>query len=845
MQRTKANIFHDIYNQPYNDCSKVKLYSSTKASLQMIQRMSLLKRLKVHDGCVNSICWNSTGDLILSGSDDQHLVLTNAYTYQVLTDYKTSHRANIFSAKFLPNSNDHRIVSCSGDGIILYTDLMRRTGTFQNQFNCHSGTTYEIATIHGEPHNFLSCGEDGTVRWFDLRIKDKCHEPRCKEDVLISCQRAVTALSVNPVMLHQIAIGCSDSTVRTFDRRMLSTHATGSTDNGLTSRPLSSFTVPEFDGNSYRITSLSYSPDGQDVLVSYSSDHLYLFSIKDQGSVHFKKNMSHGKSKGKKHPLRSPQPVRRLRLRGDWSDTGPDARPEREGGRRNGPEIAQARPVLHTSLMQRMTDVLSRMLNDPATRAALSGGGEDSLEGVMEQHVEQNQNSTEANAEPNVNRSNESENVEREQSNTLNITTEQSENLPVNESQINDDLRIEPVQTSENIQTQIEAKPTTSSASSSDVNLSEKINNSRVEEKPKQEESASSSAAESAESRLSINETVPMETESSQGVQEQQCCLQSFISNKRRMNQLSTLSEHSADVGTSHEGSIMENLQDRLTTMRDGFLERHGSEPAVSLTYSDKSSTNATISLGVADEVTRDSYHPEPSASGNSRVQLTDAGPSCSRVNQSNFSDIRERTDEDVYNDSDDEEMESKRRLDNAIEVEMDEAIANARASQGEEHFDESYITELHVKQKYMGHRNARTMIKEANFWGDDYVMSGSDCGHVFVWDRETAKLCMLLEADQHVVNCLQPHPFLPMLATSGIDYDVKLWAPINVETNFDETFADDLKKRNAVMLEETKDTITVPAVFMIRMLACLNQIRRGRGRRSRSSDETDEIGAG
>lgn len=84
-------------------------------------------------------------------------------------------------------------------------------------------------------------------------------------------------------------------------------------------------------------------------------------------------------------------------------------------------------------------------------------------------------------------------------------------------------------------------------------------------------------------------------------------------------------------------------------------------------------------------------------------------------------------------------------------------------------------------------------MIKEANFWGDDYVMSGSDCGHVFVWDRETAKLCMLLEADQHVVNCLQPHPFLPMLATSGIDYDVKLWAPVNVESSFDESFAEDV----------------------------------------------------
>lgn len=31
-----------------------------------------------------------------------------------------------------------------------------------------------------------------------------------------------------------------------------------------------------------------------------------------------------------KRSRRSPPPVRRLRLRGDWSDTGPDARPERD-----------------------------------------------------------------------------------------------------------------------------------------------------------------------------------------------------------------------------------------------------------------------------------------------------------------------------------------------------------------------------------------------------------------------------------------------------------------------------------------------------------------------------------
>ncbi len=61
--------------------------------------------------------------------------------------------------------------------------------------------------------------------------------------------------------------------------------------------------------------------------------------------------------------------------------------------------------------------------------------------------------------------------------------------------------------------------------------------------------------------------------------------------------------------------------------------------------------------------------------------------------------------------------------------------------------------------------------IKEANFWGEDFVMSGSDCGHVFIWDRYTAKLVMLLEGDRHVVNCIQPHPYYPGKSTSYLDF--------------------------------------------------------------------------
>lgn len=99
-----------------------------------------------------------------------------------------------------------------------------------------------------------------------------------------------------------------------------------------------------------------------------------------------------------------------------------------------------------------------------------------------------------------------------------------------------------------------------------------------------------------------------------------------------------------------------------------------------------------------------------------------------------------------------------------------------------------------YLRMKFVGHRNARTMIKEANFWGNNYVMSGSDCGHIFTWDRRTGKLVMLMQGDQHVVNCLQPHPELPYLASSGIDYDVKIWAPTLEHANFDEAAAEDVR---------------------------------------------------
>lgn len=94
-----------------------------------------------------------------------------------------------------------------------------------------------------------------------------------------------------------------------------------------------------------------------------------------------------------------------------------------------------------------------------------------------------------------------------------------------------------------------------------------------------------------------------------------------------------------------------------------------------------------------------------------------------------------------------------------------------------------------------------RTLIKEATFWGNNFIMSGSDCGHVFVWDRYTCEIVMLFMADSHVVNCIQPHPSRPLLATSGVDHNVKLWSPISVDNMFSQSFANEVKLSNIITL--------------------------------------------
>jgi WD repeat-containing protein 42A len=101
------------------------------------------------------------------------------------------------------------------------------------------------------------------------------------------------------------------------------------------------------------------------------------------------------------------------------------------------------------------------------------------------------------------------------------------------------------------------------------------------------------------------------------------------------------------------------------------------------------------------------------------------------------------------------------------------------KENEEEEEEDVGPHQEAPKPQVYEGHRNHKT-VKGVNFFGpnSEYVVSGSDCGRIYIWRKKGGKLVALMRGDDSVVNCLEPHPHATVLATSGIDYTVKVWAP-------------------------------------------------------------------
>ncbi|KAM8854944.1 DDB1- and CUL4-associated factor 6 isoform 5-T5 [Spinachia spinachia] len=847
---------------------------------EFVQRLKLEGTLNVHDGCVNTISWNDTGEYLLSGSDDTFLVISNPYNKKVKKSIRSGHRANIFSAKFMPHTNDQEIVSCSGDGIIYYTNTEKSPEhNRQCQFTCHYGTAYEIMTVPNDPYTFLSCGEDGTVRWFDLRTKTSCTKEDCKDDILINCRRAATSISISPLVPYYLAVGCSDSSVRIYDRRMLGTRATGNYMGRGTTGMCVRFVPAHLSNKSCRVTSLCYSEDGQEVLVSYSSDYIYLFDPKDDQARELK-----GPSEERREELRQP-PVKRLRLRGDWSDTGPRARPESER-ERDGEQSP------NVSLMQRMSDMLSRWFEEaseaqssrgtrPQTRpraigpegasttpaAATGGSGQEPSVperpvGSIAQEVPAAPDADAAAAVP-----------ESTSSSSSGSTSTVTALPPSGSSSVESSAPSSSPDSGRTGQAAATTTPTPATSTPAPTPTSEPALSEAAGSSPRQAVPApvstsapTTSTNTAGTSRPSAAEPVLSLHYSSEGT------TTSTI-------KLDFTDEWSSSTSSSMGGGGPKASEAAVIQSRESLsAESSGSEQPAPVSSGQQSAAAASTEAPCGASC---SGALGSSAAGSSRGGAT-APPPLERGQPEGAEDAsggcrraEPRGEEEAggqsqpargHQDSDDSDDDpilipstrfrgQGQRLNSRGSAVGDRMIRRSAAARIQELFrrrkerremEESETQNIRrpsVKMVYKGHRNSRTMIKESCFWGNNFVMSGSDCGHIFVWDRHTAEHLMLLEADNHVVNCLQPHPYDPILASSGIDYDIKIWSPLEQSASFNRVLANEVITRNELMLEETRNTITVPASFMLRMLASLNHIRSDRleGDRSEGSGQENE----
>uniref|UniRef100_A0A1A8E340 Ddb1 and cul4 associated factor 6 n=1 Tax=Nothobranchius kadleci TaxID=1051664 RepID=A0A1A8E340_NOTKA len=849
---------------------------------EFVQRLKLESTLNVHDGCVNTISWNETGEYILSGSDDTFLVITNPYNKKVKKSIRSGHRANIFSAKFMPHTNDQEIISCSGDGIIFYTHTEKSPDfNRQCQFTCHYGTAYEIMTVPNDPYTFLSCGEDGTVRWFDLRTKTSCTKVDCKDDILINCTRAATSISISPLVPYYLAVGCSDSSVRIYDRRMLGTRATGNYTGRGTTGMCGRFVPTHLSNKSCRVTSLCYSEDGQEVLVSYSSDYIYLFNPKDDQARELK-----GPSEERREELRQP-PVKRLRLRGDWSDTGPRARPESERER-----DGEQSPNL--SLMQRMSDILSRWFEE-ASEAQSSRGTR------PQTRPRGSAVRPEGPAPPGVSSPELSAPERPVGTGSPEVPGSATATAAISKSTSPSSSRSSSA---------VPAPPTSSSL----VDTSAPSSSSTTTSTPNSEQRSQTDTTRTATPTATpISE--PALSDSPSSVVNKQLGSMTLDEQQGAAEAAGSPPDESVPAAVSH----CPPPRSTPTTSAPSTTRPSAAEPVLSLHYSSEGTTTSTIKLDFTDEWSSSTSSslgsgapkaseavaqsqatsvPEPAPRESSGEQNLPAatteppgGVSCSSSTSQGPAGIvsegsnvgsspQERSQPEGSDDTSGgcrrtepagEGGEESRRQPAPSNQDSDDSddepipIPLARfRGQGQRRSAAARIQELFrrrkerreleesetqnirrpsVKMVYKGHRNSRTMIKESCFWGNNFVMSGSDCGHIFIWDRHTAEHLMLLEADNHVVNCLQPHPYDPILASSGIDYDIKIWSPLEESPSFNRVLAVEVITRNELMLEETRNTITVPASFMLRMLASINHIRSDRleGDRSEGSGQENE----
>ncbi|PRW39165.1 WD and tetratricopeptide repeats 1-like [Chlorella sorokiniana] len=288
------------------------------------KRLSIEAVLRGHSGCVNRLCWNESGSLLASGSDDRKVMLWSyPDTQRQPLSIETEHQANIFGVRFLPQTGDTRLVTCAMDYTVqlhqldtppasLHPPVRAASSTRRHPnlattaasvrsvvYSCHRSRVKDVAVEPLNPHLFWSAAEDGCVRQFDTRVPTAQQRDYDSPNMLLCVRNKgrfaeLKSLNLNPANPHQLAVAACDPLLRIYDRRMLTPAAPVRL--APPAQPLLALAPPHLamataaagSGNGGRAsrmhaTYVAWGNRGDKVVATYHGDHAYCFDVSGAG----------------------------------------------------------------------------------------------------------------------------------------------------------------------------------------------------------------------------------------------------------------------------------------------------------------------------------------------------------------------------------------------------------------------------------------------------------------------------------------------------------------------------------------------------------------------------------
>lgn len=121
--------------------------------------------MSIFQGCVNSLGFNQTGNLLASASDDLKVTIWDWATGKKKDSLQSGHRSNVFQSKWLP-LDECFVISCARDGQVRLIDIRKNV---TRKLAHHRAACHKISTHLDLPHMVLSAGEDSKVLCIDVR----------------------------------------------------------------------------------------------------------------------------------------------------------------------------------------------------------------------------------------------------------------------------------------------------------------------------------------------------------------------------------------------------------------------------------------------------------------------------------------------------------------------------------------------------------------------------------------------------------------------------------------------------------------------------------------------------